>query len=276
MSSNSEAKRPQPSEWWRTRGGEIRYVVADVSGLVDCSQPIISIDCDGDTMHHSLDGSYYFDDGSDENDLVEHLPECDSFDWVPEVYPQWYLDFNRNVVLKRTSTDHVTYYENSGESDSLWGPWHTEKNFKKLTEAEAIALLDKHTPVESPDDWVIQDRCEARPGVDEAWWSYGCDPQKPDTLAAWWQVRTIGSAYGKKNGHLCDGGMLNLRCRRKDLPPLPEAKTTRTVTFLEYVLEHRDYAVIGWRKDPPNAENWKSFFATGNIREIELPIDEAQ
>lgn len=75
--------------------------------------------------------------------------------------------------------------------------------------------------IESPEDWVTQDRVDARPGIDQGWWSYA-EPNVDKSKWSWWPIANSGSAIGRKHGHVHeDGQMLNLRCKRKDLPPVP-------------------------------------------------------
>ena len=75
-------------QWYRTRGGAIQKVVADLrEHSITCICPLIAIHSDGDQTTLSCLGRVYAgDDGNDKSpyDLVEHLPDCDGFDWVPK------------------------------------------------------------------------------------------------------------------------------------------------------------------------------------------------
>ena len=85
-------------------------------------------------------------------------------------------------------------------------------------------------PAESPDDWVTQDRVPARPGIDERAYLYGVNALSDWEVAEClkWHDMPI---HGQSNN--C-GGLFQLRCRRKDLPPVPVVPKTRTVTLREY------------------------------------------
>ncbi len=79
--SDVKVKKPQVDEWWRTRGGDIRYVAADVSGVLSGENPLIAVDEFDYEWRYSDVGEYYI---GHENDLVEHLPDCTGWDWVPK------------------------------------------------------------------------------------------------------------------------------------------------------------------------------------------------
>ena len=75
-------------------------------------------------------------------------------------------------------------------------------------------------PVESPDDWVIQDRVPAREGIDFGWnvSAKDFDVYVPDDGWKW----SIRDPYtGRMHGSYGDTGRLAVFCRRKDLPPVP-------------------------------------------------------
>lgn len=73
--------------------------------------------------------------------------------------------------------------------------------------------------VESPDDWVVQDRVPARPGIDER--SYADDT----TLTLWEDASCIHWDVPPMHGMAINGTTLQLRCRRKDLPVAVPAVT---------------------------------------------------
>lgn len=117
--------------------------------------------------------------------------------------------------------------------DSQYKVWHiapegTEKQqtpastlsqkaiWTEVTEAQAKARIN---PVESPDDWVVQDRVPARPGIDRGWWS--SDDPPADKSYCWAVLENIGN--GLVHGYRNDIGLtLSVFCRRKDLPAVPE------------------------------------------------------
>jgi hypothetical protein len=71
---------------------------------------------------------------------------------------------------------------------------------------------------ESPDDWVTQDRVPDRPGIDQ--WRRVWPRTKPDD----WQDSSHSSSTFYKHGDTCriSKSVFEVRCRRKDLPPLPQ------------------------------------------------------
>ena len=82
-------------------------------------------------------------------------------------------------------------------------------------------------PVESPDDWVTQDRVPARVGIDERRWIRKDVKTTIPDLANWKDCFEASACFRDKavNGfeHPNEPGLfLELRCRRRDLPPLPQ------------------------------------------------------
>jgi hypothetical protein len=81
-----------------------------------------------------------------------------------------------------------------------------------LTEAEAMALLNK--PAEDPEEWVTQDRVPARVGIDYQRWSDWMDDEAIEVRSGF---TSVGMMHGDTKQ---DEIRLELRCRRKDLPPI--------------------------------------------------------
>ena len=80
------------NSWYRTRGGEIAYVAAIVQ-----FGPFVVIGLVGaDADRWTISGAYYVDD-TNVMDLVEHLPDCDGFDWVPK--PKIQLEAGKKYVM---------------------------------------------------------------------------------------------------------------------------------------------------------------------------------
>jgi hypothetical protein len=77
-------------------------------------------------------------------------------------------------------------------------------------------------PVESPDDWVTQDRVPARPGIDQRAYLYDYDPSS----VSWDDASVIHWNDKPMHGDRGSAFTVQLRCRRRDLPPLPEPQCT--------------------------------------------------
>jgi hypothetical protein len=149
----------------------------------------------------------------------QHLPDCDSFEWQPEVYPQYWTakqtDSNRDVafVELKQGGDWVQHYRDGGEYLMTVVPFQ-KKGRTQLTKEQAEAL---QSPQESPDDWVeITDPEHVRRECD-------CVAGKTDHPDEWTPcVATVGhsqAAYPESK----------IRCRRKDLPVVksPECVAVR-------------------------------------------------
>lgn len=108
-----------------------------------------------------------------------------------------------------------------GEDGDEFGNWFsTGESFINFeTSTDLVAEYVEPAPVESPDDLVIQDRVPARNGIDYGWFA----PCLTDAPSYPWSFRSGVSAEGKKHGDkMTWGEVLNVYCRRKDLPPVPE------------------------------------------------------
>jgi hypothetical protein len=81
------------NNWYRTRGGDIAYVAAIVP--FKHAFPVVGM-FNNNHRTWTKDGSYHSDRKA-EYDLVEHLPDCDGFDWVPT--PTIQLEVGKKYVL---------------------------------------------------------------------------------------------------------------------------------------------------------------------------------
>jgi len=76
-------------------------------------------------------------------------------------------------------------------------------------------------PVESPDDWVTQDRVLFRFGLDENRWTRNGKEKLP------WSPRLLTSLNHMHGAIDNAGDCYEVRCRRRDLPPLPQGTPKR-------------------------------------------------
>jgi hypothetical protein len=203
--------------------------------------------------------------------------ECDSFDWQPETFPQWYEAqhaVSGTVAAERISATEVIIHKQDGRKiKRKWLP--SDKSRNRITDAQALALLDKPAePVESPDDWVPQDRVPARP-TDERRWVHIATGTVDLAIYNWMPVSEAGTTHGT-HGFVNESRThrLELRCLRKDLPPLPEhvKPATRKVVLTEWLIEHIDgNATIHWMLQRPWISSTEILTAIGT-REIEIPL----
>jgi hypothetical protein len=77
------------NNWYRTRGGDIAYVAA-IAPFSHVNYPLYGWTAK-ETRSWTLDGKWMRGELS-QPDLVEHLPDCNGFDWVPT--PKIKLEFN--------------------------------------------------------------------------------------------------------------------------------------------------------------------------------------
>lgn len=140
-------------------------------------------------------------------------------------------------------------------------------------EAEALALLDKPPePSESLDDWVTQDRVPVRPSDERRW----VNPDgSVDVKNDWKTAKETGTSvwypYLRHNDKNETGNRLELRCRRRDLPPLPEQKpATRKVVINRYAVteDGKHWWIVLSDEAPEYLENK----LLGVFEEIEVPL----
>jgi hypothetical protein len=143
-----------------------------------------------------------------------------------EVWPKWYVldetqgQSDRPWAIERYTTDkswrHGVEEDGSISKEHNRFPSIIPVMWKEVTEAEALARVKHAKPVESPDDWVTQDRVPVRPVFDECRWSSWVNNdvwiRNNDNTYTWMHGRTEKLDGGKPDA------VLSVRCRRKDLP----------------------------------------------------------
>jgi hypothetical protein len=75
----------QAGQWYRTRGGEIVYCVGQ-KPIAD-EYPFIACLETGGIRELAANGCYWANRESNKKDIIEHLPDCTGFDWVPPKRP---------------------------------------------------------------------------------------------------------------------------------------------------------------------------------------------
>ena len=145
------------------------------------------------------------------------------------------------------------------------------------TKAPSRRAIPDAVSIESPEDWVVQDRVPARTGIDQAWWQY--DNYDENIKKAFWPVFEGSFASSRKHGYRDNTSKMTLhvRCRRKDLPPIPEPPKTNKVVLKEHVERYGTSYRIEWFNETTGFvkagfvmpdETWP----TGNEIEVEVPV----
>jgi hypothetical protein len=235
--------KPVVGQWWQY-STDRRYVVG-------CTT-------DGNVVLQKPDGKTHLACPEYMQKTWKHLPDCTGWDWEPETFPQYWttLDTTKDgfAFVVRTSEHewHGVSYDGKHCPATL-NHWHTQGGpyRKRLTEAEALALLDKPQP--------LCKGCGNKLRPENAWMEDGCpcnspkgvnDPQPAEDPEEWVEitdpehvlregvdyVRTATipngewcKVYGYRGQKLAATGCI-ARCRRKDLP----AKK-RTVTVPKWL-----------------------------------------
>lgn len=198
----------------------------------------------------------------------QHLPGCTGWEWEPEEFPQYYVGTswvdNTAYVVRFDYTQSKGVAKSGTEFRYAWDDaakrFVERGSLVRVTEAEAmarldkpaagcadiqngpieisndqadklLAILDKPVPVAPEMDWVVQDRVPARNNIDEwCWCRIGRSPERFNSGFGGWSSTIM-------HGNVDGNQVLHLRCRRKDLPPVP---ATVEETFPQWYILKND------------------------------------
>lgn len=183
----------QAGQWYRNRGGQIVYCFGESKAITTDDCWIIEDSAAGHSLHypdgHYIDGTEY------KCDIIEHLPDCDSFDWVPPkpvVAPEGYRLLTHREKI---------------EQDDLW--WD-KIEWRSLLGGRSIAGeswdANEHCPVArkieppQPKYRAFKDGHEFKPYRDE-WFCYLNNPQFRTKVTAydhryvWFAGANVGESY---------------------------------------------------------------------------------
>ena len=139
-------------QWWTEKGSVAERHRILVRGLTSGGKRVICEASDGTV---STLGMEYF------QKFKEHLPECTSFEWVPEVYPQYRetLDPTSFAFVRLDNPSQYTMVWLNGTEAETVSIGHLVSIITKrtkLTEAEALARIVK-PEVKYPIYWTTVD-----------------------------------------------------------------------------------------------------------------------
>jgi hypothetical protein len=150
-----------------------------------------------------------------------------------ESFPQyWTVLHSGGAFVKRMSKDSYVLVRKDGTESSV-RPWDTDANYRRLlTEAEAMALLDKPVaadpipaaPIKEPVSYVVQNRATVSEWRDQVRWS--------TWPAGHWEKATerfMDMMHGCKRGN----AVLSVRCKEAELPDLTPMMLHREVKPFE-------------------------------------------
>jgi hypothetical protein len=250
MGECAGVKDPQPGEWWQytddeyPKGFRLFIVGRKLNGSLICQNSSGAADI------YTVSG-----------DEWRHLPNCTGFDWVEETYPQYWTS------LDNPETSDIVYAIQTGPAErgdfsyvhvdgSVWEAgdncrWSATGR-DRITKEQAEELREERRQ----NEWVVQDRVAARPGIDERRFTH-LSELRPHS---WGEVKASYSA-GLMHGDVKNNERIEVRCRRKYLPPLPEEKVGSspfTAQEIEHERARRDaeFACETGRMDPSAAFNY--------------------
>ena len=141
MSKEIELK---PGQWYRTRCGEIRYCIGESKAATLPGDKWLVEDEEGRVDTFCWDGRWIADEVED-SDLVEHLPDCDSFTWEP---PKPKLQLRAGAWYKRGDGRVVGPCKASQDRDDR--PWSVGAVYYKDDGTNSLRTY-QHLVEEVPD-----------------------------------------------------------------------------------------------------------------------------
>lgn len=211
-------KTAEVGEWWEYNGVRIYIAGKTVAGALVCEHK-------GQGLSQMRQGDWW-----------KHLVGCTGFDWVEETYPQYWTS------LDNPELDGFVYAVRTGPAE--WGDFYfvgadgsTTGNISgsrwrpevrtQITKEQADKLLKDRRKAKEDDEWVTQDRVPDRPGIDEWRWV-----GKNGPCSNWYKSKK-GQARFEMHGTIDEatGQIFEVRCRKKDLPPMPEEKFESSTSF---------------------------------------------
>lgn len=228
---------------------------------------VCGFDSIGDPVLEDINGEFVSPllvDCNEENGW-KHLPDCDSFDWGAETYPKYWTTVggpgsrigSRIAYIEQLSKTDWRYCYKDGSVDGSVGVGGVMGDFcadgrTQLTKEQAEALV---TPLESPDDWVTQDRVPARDGIDQRRYVFDGVPAKwDDAENIGWPDRSA-AVHGARAGGT--NTIIELRCRRKDLPTVAPKKTRLKLWAYRDVVKSITRVCAGPASRSPSDMTWE-------------------
>lgn len=149
------------------------------------------------------------------------------------------IRWKRGVPTEEECRECVLVYGSTGEAPrciASYVPGSTESNnWSNHDWYAAVRILppEPEKPAEDPEEWVTQDRVPARPGIDQRRWVRRDTKTVIPELSYWNGCYETKVWFRDKAVHGFEhpnepGLFLEIRCRRKDLPPLPTIREFRT------------------------------------------------
>jgi hypothetical protein len=154
-------------EYYRNRSGRILLCLA--ANPLQKAYPWIFAGSNGSIMLIDAEGMYYYNKTEHEMDIVEHLPDCTGFDWVPKPKLQlregaWYRRKDGKIVgpcvgQERDCYGHTwiagvyLYYDN-GQNRAADGVWLEEEVPDPTPEPVYRPFANRYEFAEHRDRWV--------------------------------------------------------------------------------------------------------------------------
>jgi hypothetical protein len=198
------SKQPQSGEYWQSNN--------------DSPVFIVGVKQNGDVIFENKHGIHF--NGGKNWHAWRHLPDCDSFGWVPETWPKYYVHFrafgdDAEYIRRDSKNSAVSVSKSGAETKIVWDADHDEivasGGWIEVTEAEAKSRLNPPKP-DPGEGWRRIDKSVDMPQNGEEYWDHEERKWLPRCVAPY----AAGTEY------------------RRRIEPLKPA--TRTVVLRDWIL----------------------------------------
>jgi len=133
------SKQPQSGEYWQSNN--------------DSPVFIVGVKQNGDVIFENKHGIHF--NGGKNWHAWRHLPDCDSFGWVPETWPKYYVHFrafrdDAEYIRRDSKNSAVSVSKSGAETKIVWDADRDEivasGGWIEVTEAEAKSRLNPPKP----------------------------------------------------------------------------------------------------------------------------------
>ena len=129
---------PKRDQWWRLKDGTIVFVAFDDREINKNSRLRF-------LTYYKISNGNLCRHWRNLPEFDEHLPECTGFEWVPEVFPQyWTTGSPKDAFVKRIDKDRYVFVNKEGKEGSVHVWYFGDQTCRtQLTEEQAMAMLVK-------------------------------------------------------------------------------------------------------------------------------------
>jgi len=142
--------RIRSKQWYRARGGEIVYCVGRLPRQLKDTVPYRwwCVDNGAYILTYTPSGRF-FADKVDRRDIIEHLPDCTGFDWVPPPKLQlregaWYE--RKDGLIVGPCEPYIDPYNPEQRKWTMHGRWYHDDGYNPHSEHCIVREVDPPKP----------------------------------------------------------------------------------------------------------------------------------